>query len=60
MMMTSSEASPVSLSALNWRYRGEGGANLVLSLVKEKAVVRFTKSKYAGLKDQVRKNNFVQ
>jgi hypothetical protein len=36
-----------------WGYRGEGGANLVVSIAKDRTVVRFIKSKYAGLKDQV-------
>ncbi len=35
-----------------WHYRGEGGANLVVSLPASKTVVRFAKSKYAGMKDQ--------
>jgi len=35
----------------DWRYRGEGGANLVVSVPGKKTVVRFAKSKYAG-KDQ--------
>lgn len=33
--------------SVNWSYRGEGGANLVVSLNDKKKVVRFTKSKYA-------------
>ncbi len=46
---------PVPLSGRRWHYRGEGGANLVISLPGDRTVVRFAKSKYAG-KDQVRKN----
>ncbi len=45
--------SPISLVELDcdWRYRGEGGANLVISLPRRRVVLRFAKSKYA--KDQV-------
>ena len=46
---------PVPLSGRRWHYRGEGGANLVISLPGDRTVVRFAKSKYAG-KDQVRIN----
>lgn len=38
----------VSLLDKTWHYRGEGGANLVISLPQEKIVVRFAKSKYAS------------
>ena len=37
----------IFLRDAEWSYRGEGGANLVLSLENEKTVVRFTKSKYS-------------
>lgn len=42
------EEEEVRLCGKPWLYRGEGGANLVLSLPEEKTVVRFAKSKYAG------------
>ena len=47
------EAEQVVLRGREWLYRGEGGANLVISIPEERTVVRFAKSKYAG-KDQVR------
>ncbi len=52
-MWTSSSPEPVRLAGREWLYRGEGGANLVISIPEERTVVRFAKSKYAG-KDQVR------
>ena len=36
----------VSLLDRTWNYRGEGGANLVISLPQDRMVVRFAKSKY--------------
>ena len=36
----------VNLSDFDWKYRGEGGANLVISLPHQRTIVRFTKSKY--------------
>lgn len=38
----------VNLQGKTWNYRGEGGANLVISLPEDKMVVRFAKTKYAG------------
>ena len=43
----------ITITPISYRYRGEGGANLVVSVPGKKTVVRFAKSKYAG-KDQVR------
>ena len=37
----------VSLVDRTWNYRGEGGANLVISLPQDRMVVRFAKSKYS-------------
>ena len=52
LMASAEAAEPVySLSDKRWSYRGEGGANLVISVPSDKTVVRFAKSKYAG-KDQ--------
>lgn len=39
------------MSNKRWQYRGEGGANLVISMPQEKVIVRFPKSKYVD-KDQ--------
>ncbi len=54
--MRSPDPEPVALRDREWLYRGEGGANLVISLLAERTVVRFAKSKYAG-KDQDPKIN---
>ena len=44
----SAELEEVSLVGKTWHYRGEGGANLVISLPGDKMVVRFAKSKYSS------------
>jgi hypothetical protein len=50
--LNTAEGTMYPLTDKLWRYRGEGGANLVISVPCDKTVVRFAKSKYAG-KDQV-------
>ena len=44
--VTARVSCDLSDPAVRWSYRGEGGANLVVSLDQQSSVVRFTKSKY--------------
>ena len=55
--VTARVSCDLSDPAVRWSYRGEGGANLVVSLDHQSTVVRFTKSKYPD-KDHDCKVNF--